>query len=376
MSPIQFFKRRQRRKIVTHILHQAKHARHMREDIADPERLEALSAAEQELRTLWQTDPDEPELEKKLEQLSMAAAAVYPPRPYPGIRENVEILTVAICIAMAFRTYFIQPFKIPTGSMQPTLFGIQVKADVDPSFMDKFPLRYLKFVATGQRYIEVRARTSGYLGMGIDTARRQAYFVVSDQKQNPRSKYIQGLRHRFYSGMREYVQPGDHVNEGDLLASGMVTAGDHIFVDKVRYNFLSPKRGQIVVFRTDLINHPQIQPTDHYIKRLAALPSETVSIQPPYLLINDQRVTEPYPFQRLIEEYGTGYTLARDRQNRALLQRRTDQIQIGPDEFLPLGDNTTQSLDGRYFGPVPTRSLIGPAFAVYWPFNARWGAAK
>ncbi len=46
-------------------------------------------------------------------------------KPYPNatIRENVEVLLVALAVAMGIRTFFLQPFKIPTGSMQPTLLA-------------------------------------------------------------------------------------------------------------------------------------------------------------------------------------------------------------------------------------------------------------
>ena len=56
-------------------------------------------------------------LDQKLHKLS-------PPHWEMGWRENCEVILVAIVVAVAVRSYFIQPFKIPTGSMQPTLNGI------------------------------------------------------------------------------------------------------------------------------------------------------------------------------------------------------------------------------------------------------------
>ena len=47
----------------------------------------------------------------------------------PIWRENVEVLLVALAVAMAIRTFFVQPFKIPTGSMQPTLYGVTSAPD-------------------------------------------------------------------------------------------------------------------------------------------------------------------------------------------------------------------------------------------------------
>ncbi|HPC58336.1 MAG TPA: S26 family signal peptidase, partial [Kiritimatiellia bacterium] len=57
----------------------------------------------------------------------------------------------------------------------------------------------------------------------------------------------------------------------------------------------------------------------------------------------------------------------------ARLHSAAAEIRVGPREFLPFGDNTTSSLDGRYFGPVSERALVGPSFFVYWPLSRRWG---
>ena len=78
----------------------------------------------------------------------------------------------------------------------------------------------------------------------------------------------------------------------------------------------------------------------------------------------------------MVEDPGySGYVLA-DRRANAQLKSESDTVQLAEDEFLPFGDNTQQSLDGRFFGGVAMDNLIGPAFAVYWPFGERWGFVK
>ena len=59
-----------------------------------------------------------------MENLEKAANKWLKPYPNAAWRENVEVLLVALAVAMGIRTFFLQPFKIPTGSMQPTLYGV------------------------------------------------------------------------------------------------------------------------------------------------------------------------------------------------------------------------------------------------------------
>ena len=73
-----------------------------------------------------------------------------------GWRENVEVFLVAIVIAAGVRAYFLQPFKIPTGSMQPTLFGIVGTPTATPP--PNLLARAVQLVWLGRNYIDVTAK--------------------------------------------------------------------------------------------------------------------------------------------------------------------------------------------------------------------------
>jgi signal peptidase I len=360
-----FWKRRRYRKAVKHLLREARHARYMREDVAGASPLEALARAESELRRAWDAR-DEQGIDDAAERLQACARAVYPERPHAKVRENLEILVVALAVAMACRTYFIQPFKIPTGSMQPTLFGIHYEPRDGRGLMDTIPFSLVNLALFGARYEEVRAKVSGRVEI------RKVLNLDHD------ICLVDRVEHYIPKGMRILIPDGTFVAKNQALAAGRVYFGDHIFVDKVRYNFARPKRGNIFVFSTDGIQHPDIKQNTFYIKRLVGLPGERVSIEEPHLVINGLKIAEPYPFYRLLHDpnYPGGYRYARHPFHRPYLAGPGDQMHLADDQYLPMGDNTGQSLDGRYFGSVPERNIVGPAFCVYWPISKRWGIVR
>src|SRR5229473_1270889 len=69
----------------------------------------------------------------KADELDKKIQGAQPAQKHPAVRENIEVLLVAVIVAMAVRTFFIQPFKIPTGSMQPTLYGIHPTEGLPPA---------------------------------------------------------------------------------------------------------------------------------------------------------------------------------------------------------------------------------------------------
>ena len=370
-----YFERRRLEKAAHLAGHALRHALRMREDVAPAAALAAAQGARRDLEKARRERAWD-RLGPACDAAIGAAERLMPPRRFPKWRENVEVLVVAISMAMACRTYFIQPFKIPTGSMQPTLYGVTARPQEGRGWRDRFPANLVNLALFGERYVEIRAKDSGrleYLGPSED---QHAYRVGNKVHHvrltmQPDSPFIDPDH-----CMRLHFRPGDEVRKGDVIASGRVRIGDHIFVNKVLYHFARPKRGQIVVFDTNYIPEKDvygIRPDTFYIKRLAGLAGETVSIRDGYLVADGKRVEDPAPFRRQREDPAYRAYVTRPG---AKLNSAGAELEIGPKSFLPLGDNTFSSLDGRYFGPVSERAIVGPSFFVYWPFGSRWGVSR
>ncbi len=356
-----YFQKRQIKKNTYEILRQAKHVRNTREDVISSIQLtelkDAISATENAVRA-----GDHAAMEKAGCNLYDITNKLIPNRAFPALRENFEILLVAVVIAMAFRTYFLQPFKIPTGSMQPTLYGIIYESTPAKKWTDQLPFKYIKWLITGKWYQETRSTASGIARYNLNINDPYSIYCWIGDTPQPVPKDQMPL-----------PKSGSYVSQGDVIWRGYKVAGDHIFVDKVQWNFRHPVLGQIVVFKTDGIPiQGQVDAGTHYIKRLCGLPGNTISINPPYLLINGQIVDQPASIANVIDQ--RGYQLAP--QSEAILRSSNDSISLKDHEYLALGDNTFSSKDSRYWGYVPESNLVGPAFIVYWPFSKRWGFCR
>jgi len=193
------------------------------------------------------------------------------------------VLVIPTCIILGARQFFIQPFTVPTGTMQPTIRGI-----------------------------------------------------TEDENGNK-------------------------------------LPGDQILVSKTAYLKHPPRRGDIVVFSTDSIDHPIIRKNTFYIKRIVGLPGETVSIDPPNLIVNGQAVTRPKIFKAITARQNGyhGYVLANKDIDGALLTGPEKSITLADDEYLVFGDNSKNSLDSRYFGPIQKSAILGKVVYRYAPANRK-----
>lgn len=355
------------------VLRHARHIRNNNEDIAGHSDLDALEKAETNLLSAMH-NRDMPGMESASSAVICAAAKVAPRKRFAFIRENLEVLVVAIAVAMGIRTYLVQPFKIPTGSMQPTLYGIHGIEMDEPRTTDKMPFAIIRWLITGERYRDIRVRQAGRLELS-DGSRKPGFWEC---RIGPYHYFVPKT-----DSNEILMRRGRMMSTGEVLWRGRQKAGDHVFVNKVAWNFMKPRRGDVMVFSTEGIEALEADfPKDkygkpistHYIKRMCGLPNETIGIDPPHILVNDAKIEEPASIARVTagKDGYNGYQLAYHENPR--IATPEDRIALSAGEYLAFGDNTVNSKDSRYWGPVPQQNLVGPAFVVYWPYSKeRWG---
>jgi signal peptidase I len=161
-----------------------------------------------------------------------------------------------------------------------------------------------------------------------------------------------------------------------------VSAGDNVFVDKLSYNFRTPARGEVFVFKTTHIREieKRLDPemgSQFYIKRLAGLPGDQLRIDSPNLFINGQRASE-FGFNRVMAAQGDyrGYSNPSTMMGALYLTTAEATFHIPLHSYFALGDNSYNSSDSRYWGIVPEENLMGHGLFVYWPFTSHWGWIK
>ena len=159
--------------------HVEKLLKHQR-DILAPKALAEVEAALREVRAAIKAKADNAALQTQSNKLEEAAGKWLKPYPNAAWRENVEVLLVALAVALGIRTFFVQPFKIPTGSMQPTLFGITShNLLIEPDAGKPSGLARIKDWCSGASYLEFKATKDGtYDGMS-----RPLRLLIFDIKQ-------------------------------------------------------------------------------------------------------------------------------------------------------------------------------------------------
>lgn len=141
------------------------------------------------------------------------------------------------------------------------------------------------------------------------------------------------------------IQP--HRVQGDSMLPNF-KHGELILTDKISYRIRTPSRGDVIVFKA-----PQDSGKD-FIKRIVALPGETIELIAGQIYINGQAIKEPYLTTTTLTLPGS-------------YLREGGKVTVPNGEFFVLGDNRNHSSDSREWGTVKKSDIIGRAFIIYWP---------
>ena len=125
--------------------------------------------------------------------------------------------------------------------------------------------------------------------------------------------------------------------------------GQRVYVFKLAYKLHEPERGDVIVFHPPPPHNPKANP---FIKRIIALPDDTVEVKKGFVYINGSQLDEPY-----IKE-PPNYTFS--------------EYKILEDNYFVLGDNRNNANDSHTGWTVPHQNIIGKAWLSVWP-PGEWG---
>src|SRR5438105_8203025 len=279
------------------IRHAQKYLRYKR-DILEPASYDLIAADIRRLRAALK-QRDQKQIEARAEDLDAKLHELMPVTWESHWRENCEVILVAIVVAIGIRSYFLQPFKIPTGSMQPTLNGIigHPMTSPPPNILQQVA----EFIFRGRNYINVVSRENDEI---LQVQRQKFFFFFTWSRIICEHQKFLVYCPPEQLGADFRVSPGVRYRRGEIIARGAVDTGDQVFVDKFSYNFVKPHRGDVFVFRTNHISGIRGDPetgSPFYIKRLGGLPGDELRIDPPFLYANG-KIAEGFGFARVIAE--------------------------------------------------------------------------
>ena len=146
--------------------------------------------------------------------------------------------------------------------------------------------------------------------------------------------------------IRQYVVQTFYIPSASMHET--LVEGDRVLVNKVGYHLHDVHRGDVVVFQKP----PNLDVSeDDLIKRVVALPGETVEGRGGKVYVNGAPLDEPY-----VEPlcHGTG---------------EFAKVTVPAGTLWMMGDNRCNSSDSRVFGPISQKLVVGRAFVIAWPFD-------
>ncbi len=135
---------------------------------------------------------------------------------------------------------------------------------------------------------------------------------------------------------------------------------DRVLVNKLSYKAHPIHRGDIIVFRRPPAE--QVGNIKDLIKRVVAIQGDTVEVANDHVILNGRQLDEPYVHGLATTPLSLYQVCPPD-------AGRPQTCKVPAHQILVMGDNRTNSSDGRVFGPIDTKLVVGRAFVRIWPIG-------
>lgn len=132
--------------------------------------------------------------------------------------------------------------------------------------------------------------------------------------------------------------------------------GEYLLTDKLSYEIGQPQRGDVVVFKAPP-SEPCAEDDCEYIKRIIGLPGDKVMVKGENVYLNGSELSQTFLPEGVVTDPGD-------------FSEEGVEKSVPEGQYLCFGDNREHSRDGREFGPIDRKLIIGKAFFKYWPLNS------
>lgn len=126
---------------------------------------------------------------------------------------------------------------------------------------------------------------------------------------------------------------------------------EYVLTNLIGLKFRDPQKGDVIVF------HAPPDPEKDFIKRVMALPGDTVYLQDGNVYVNDKKVNDLAYIKPDVKTYGGSFL------------KEGVKITVPQENYIVMGDNRPYSSDSREWGYLPKDKIIGTSLFVYWPLN-------
>jgi len=176
-------------------------------DLLEEKQIAEIESRRKDLRSAAKAGDKEQTAEASKQLQSTCETSLPRYQAQGWVEENIEVFFVAIVVALGLRAYVVQPFRIPTGSMQPTLNGIIATQIDSTDDFPSLPIRTAQWATHGRSYVDLELKEDKELRAENPIMEVQAIHVPILNIDLPSLNFVTST-HIFFKDGTKMIFPG------------------------------------------------------------------------------------------------------------------------------------------------------------------------